>query len=125
MGQYGEAAINAAHRLIGDNAPEPLQAWNQAIQEMGKPKLTRCGKGAFLGLCYAGYIANCEHRPNNINVNGQYAIDAIDWIHNNNENFLQLRQINVWRGIGNEGKAINGQMDVVFSLLRENLINLF
>jgi hypothetical protein len=126
MGQFAEAARKAVNLYIENTASSPLEAWQEAIRELSKSSDVQkksCPRNTFLGLCSEGFIKGIP--PNDYND-----------IHNTERIYAQkavkiLRQTpsladytcRLWVEIGNEGKACDGQMDIVTTLWKDGTIS--
>jgi len=125
---YGRTAISAT-KYCREEALHPGEAWKKAVSEFTKNESSQkkgCPRCAFLGLCEDGAVSGipAAHYCNS-EKNKKYALNALSLLKQNpslSDDKKTLWQA-VMKAVGeSEGKAENGQLDVVLSLWRENLI---
>jgi hypothetical protein len=122
--KYGEAALIAA-RAAAQFSKSPVDQWADALQQLHPTSPTARKKaaprGAFLGLCAAGFVKGIAADPRaSSSDNANYAIAAATLLLQGTEQ----RSISaLWRQVTNgEDKVHNGQMDVVLALWKNGLI---
>ena len=136
MRQYGKAAVDAVGLIQAGISPK--KAWIQAISQYTKSEHSRkkvCPRNAFLGLCAAGMIVGVDSRHPELiglkNDNGDYAIDAIKLLRQ--DNFLQQEIMsgkkiseeildNWWKQIPNTPGTPQDQLHIVMALWQKGLI---
>jgi hypothetical protein len=123
MSVFGDSAVRAVKLISEQRVTDPDEAWDQAIQSMTISEATRvkgCPKSAFLGLCEMGLIRGIPKGNYTQSIkNKQYSISAIEKLRNDPS--LSLNRDILWALVAG-GIAHNGQMDVVLSLWKNNLI---
>ena len=89
MGMYGRAATRAARMLEQGSPANPEAAWDRAIARETKSSESRrksCPRGAFLELCSAGVIQECQAQPSlSLGANGEYALRILKAIRSDEE----------------------------------------
>ena len=125
MGQHGRIAEHAVKRITQD-ALAPEGAWAVMAAELysGTPALQErgCGRSAFLGLCAAGVVRGVDASDcADAKKDQDYALRALKIL--NEDPTLAHDQDTLWRLV-TEGRTIrhNGQMDVVCTLFRADLL---
>ncbi len=123
MSIFGDSAVKAVRLFAEKGMTDPDEAWYLALNSMTTSVATRqkgCPKSAFLGLCEMGlvrgipkgtYTTSCKNK--------RYAISAIEKLRNNSS--LSLNRDKLWALVSGD-IVHNGQMDVVLSLWKNNLI---
>lgn len=111
----------------------PIDAWNCAaamvFPESESNQEKGCPRGAFRGLCAAGFIGGVPASDKSaINTNGQYAIAAVDLLRSN-PSLRNQSKLALWRATleavgADASKQHNSQMDVVLELVERNCIHL-
>ena len=126
--KYGQAAIRAVERCRGPGARlTPPEAWESATTELfgaGTPAQRKgCPKGAFLGLCQAGYVVGVPSGDYCRSVkNRDYAVAAAELLAR--EPQLAEDCVRLWqRVLGGVTKQHNSQMHVVLALWRSGLLS--
>ena len=126
MEKYRDAAVLAVDLIANGSAMDPASAWLQStrkcfptsknLQEKG------CPRGAFLGLCSAGFVKGIEPaRYGRASKNGKYAVDAVEVLRSNK--FLASQPNMLWKKVAGNTVSENGQMDVVIGLWEAELIS--
>ena len=124
MSVFGDSAVRAVKLISEKSMTDPEEAWNQAINSMTTSVVTRekgCPKSAFLGLCEMGLVRGIPKGTYTTSYdNKRYAISAIEKLRSNPS--LSSNRDKLWALVAG-GIAPNGQMDVVLSLWKNNLIS--
>jgi hypothetical protein len=126
MGKYGIVAVGAANRLKSGTSRTALEAWqaeaNKAFPESPSLQQKGCPRGAFLGLCEAGYIDGVPGETATVaGINGEYAIEAVRLL-SDDATLATIGPAALWRKTSGGDKAHNRQMDVVLALWNAKLI---
>jgi hypothetical protein len=120
---FGDSAVEAVRLFTEGGLKDPDEAWYLAIKSMTTSAATRekgCPKSAFLGLCEMGLVRGIPKGTYTTSYdNKRYALSAIEKLRNNPS--LSLNREKLWASVAGD-KAHNGQMDVVLSLWKNNLI---
>ncbi len=120
MGKYGQVAIFATSLIQTQKASSPLDAWNLAVSKFfpnSKSSQDKCcPKGAYLGLCEAGFINKVKPGDyTRSKKNKYYAIKAVRIL--DQSKLVSYDDLSLWKLVlDGESKVLNGQMDVVLSL---------
>ena len=124
MAGYGECALRAVDR-IRNRLESPEVAWkvaavatfpnSRSLQEKG------CPRGAFLGLCEEGFLKGIRRgKYTRSKDNKWYAIEAVQLL--KSTPYLSEDAGALWRAVPGHPPNENGQIEVVLSLWRRNLI---
>jgi len=120
---FGDSAVKAVRLFTEKGVTDPDEAWYLAIKSMTTSVATikkSCPKDAFLGLCEMGLVRGIPKGAYTTSYdNKRYAISAIEKLRNNPS--LSFHRDKLWALVAGD-KAHNGQMDVVLSLWKNNLI---
>jgi hypothetical protein len=124
--KYAIAALRAVELCRGAGMTPP-EAWEQATIELfgvGTPAQKKgCPKGAFLGLCQAGYIAGVPRGEYGRGVkNKGYAVAAAELLAR--KPALAADWGELWRRtLGGAAKQHNSQMHVVIALWKKGVLS--
>lgn len=126
MGKHGESAVIAA-RNCKRTSSSPRSAWTLAVAQIFPDsescRKKSCPRGAFLGLCEAGFVVGVP--PGDYigpNLNADYAIVALKLLRRDPS--LATTASSLWRRVASSSlMKHNQQMDVVLSLWHENLLH--
>jgi len=133
MGIFGEIALEAIELFDSGEAKDITEVWDKVVEKKGSSTAQKgCPKDAFLGLCEEGMVKGIP--PGSYTAsekNKQYAIKAVDLLRRiESEKGIPAKQVvnqiskgKFWEKIAPDKKE-NGQLDVVFTLVKENLIEL-
>ncbi|MCD6168304.1 MAG: hypothetical protein J7J33_03240 [Caldisericia bacterium] len=133
MGIFGKIALEVIELFDSGEAKDITEAWDKVVEKEGSSTAQKgCPKGAFLGLCEEGMVKGIP--PGSYTAsekNKQYAIKAVDLLRRiESEKGIPAKQVvnqiskgKFWEKIAPDKKE-NGQLDVVFTLVKENLIEL-
>ena len=119
---YGRAAVEAAKNAAHGS---PVDAWERSVQRLfpDQPASQKkgCPKGAFLGLCEEGMVADVPRgKYTRSKSNKAYALRAIQLL---KAGAKPQSARELWSEIMNgEAKTYNNQCDVVLALWDEQLI---
>jgi len=123
MNLFGKCAILATKKMVDMSCSNPAEAWELSISELSKSPNTQakgCPRNAFLGLCEEGLVRGIEcGKYANLRENKEYALKAVKILAQTSKPFTASQ---LWRCIGEKGKQ-DGQMDVVLSLWKNNLVD--
>lgn len=130
MGQYGKAAVKATKLCCDGLASSPEEAWEMAVCEVTKSPSSQkkgCPRCAFLDLCEDGAVHGiqpCDYlQQKDEKHNKVYALTALRLLDESSSQYPSKKTLwqAVMQAVG-KTKNENGQLDVVLSLWRENLI---
>jgi hypothetical protein len=123
--RYGEAALYASHPDRHHPKATPLDRWNEATRQLypTSPTQQKKGspKGAFLGLCEAGWVKGIPPgQYTGSNKHKTYAIRAIELLL---DGTAERSVPALWRQV-TEGEDVphSSQMDVVMALWKNDRI---
>lgn len=123
MGIYGESAILAIRLFADKKSTDPCDAWTKATNLVTPHKSTRdkgCPKSTFLALCEKGWVQGVPKGSYTKSTkNKEYAIAAIELLRNKPSINSSTE---LWKQIVKGTKVHNGQMDVVLTLWKNDLI---
>lgn len=124
MGNNGQVAILAVKLIESKQATTPQEAWEKASTEIfgagthGQKK--GCPRGALLGLCEEGLVRGIDPgKYTKSQDNKAYALQGLTLLKRDPSLFETPSAL--WKAIG-INKSNNGQMDVMISLWKNNLI---
>jgi hypothetical protein len=125
MGKYGDTAIEAVELYTTGQARTPEEAWDKATAKHFDSPASReksCPKGAFLGLCSAGYVKGIPRGDyTTSHDNRRYAANAAVILRRDTGG--SRRPLDLWKqACGVEDKAHNQQMDVVLALWQQGVL---
>lgn len=123
MGIYGDSAILATKLFSDKNSADPCEAWIKATNLVITHQSTRdkgCPKSTFLALCEKGWVRGIPKGSYTKSTkNKEYAIAAVKLLQNNPSIY---NCADLWKQIVKGTKVHNGQMDVVLTLWKNELI---
>lgn len=117
--QYAKIAVATAQKLRENKDLDPEKAWNDECTTA-----KGCPKGTFLTLCHDGNIKGVEVKMNlKIRENADYTRQMMKYIKEKKGNIESKNEL--WEIVEHpkKPKTVNGQPDVIFGLLHENLLN--
>jgi hypothetical protein len=120
MGQYGRAALTAAHDLAKNQNKSPRDAWQRAIEletHSHESRKKGCPRDTFLA-CWEMVTKSPPGTYTASRDNRVYAEQAIKILHKDKT----LTPAALWLRIG-QPCSYNSQMDVVVALYQENLFH--
>jgi hypothetical protein len=128
MARYGDAAVLATSIVQIAKVSSPEEAWKLAVAKVCPDSVSSqkkgCPKGAYLGLCEEGLVKGIPAGSYTKSVhNKKYALRAVSLLRS--EPSLSGSVKNLWdrvQDIDGEGKAPNGQIDVVLALWQKGLL---
>ena len=128
MGQFGQASVDAVHKLRKSKGKKPSDAWDQAVSSFPASSQNKsCPHDAFLGLCEVGMVRGVvSGKYTRSRKNKKYAVKAANML-KANPSLVSLGEIGLWQKVMKSlgepvGKVHNQQMDVVLMLFHNGLI---
>jgi hypothetical protein len=127
MGQFGKVAVKATCLLISKEVSDPRKACDSAVRTVLSYSTSmmrkHCPRSAYLGLCEEGLVKGAP--PGNWTEsvdNKRYAVDAVRYLRKC-PSWIDKPTTHLWREV-TRPRTIrhNDQIDVVFALLRKELI---
>jgi hypothetical protein len=127
MSNYANAAVMAATLINSGEIENPVDAWSIATKKVFPTseslRKKGCPKGAFLGLCNAGFIKGLDAGQYSIPTkNGEYAVAAVEILKSNR--FIASQPDLLWKKAAGPTKTSNNQMDVVVGLWEADCISI-
>ena len=127
MKAYGDAAILAVKMVNERQAGDPVAAWRAAVREKfshsASLQAKGCPKGAFLGLCSAGFVRGiAPGEYTNSELNRSYAVNAVAYLRS--DATLASDRPRLWKlATAPNTLRENSQLDVVLALWDAGLIS--
>ena len=124
MPNFGDCAVLAAN-IAGNNHVNPKDAWVRAVVKIfphsESCQKKGCPRSVFLGLCEEGFIRGVPkgHYTRSAD-NKRYAVDAVGALLK--EPRLAGNKQQLWQRIPGHPTHENGQMEIVISLWKQNLL---
>lgn len=129
MTKYAQIAINVINKIKNDNKLNPAIEWEKECNLMfgkGTSSASKsCPQETFLGLCDEGLIYGIpqgKYTSEISELNKRYALKGYEYIKNNTDK--QLTQKAIWKAIGNEELAHNGQMSILIELYKRGMLKI-
>lgn len=126
---YGKTAVLSAKELQKNKNADPREVWSKSVKQFtdsNESQKKGCPQTTFLYLCSEGHIKDFKTATKLVEGNSAnciYVKQMMEYIAKKKGVISKKKEL--WDSVhpSNKPGSINGQPDVIYALLKENLLN--